>query len=188
MQLLRLKETWARSAYIIVVVAVVGITIYNPQFCHRLSIEVVPRVHNAIDNGSPDISSPYVWLSRKTVLLKRAGRVNYLNIPLVRVYRKPSHYSEGSLASYLSIKIMYLRRASMLAAGRTTGGAVRRLSSGKDVKFGVEGRELMLQGVDMLADAVQVRPGWAYHVGEGYNAFGVDLGDKLDIALPSCAD
>ena len=29
--------------------------------------------------------------------------------------------------------------------------------SGKDVRFGVEARALMLQGVDKLADAVQVR-------------------------------
>jgi len=29
--------------------------------------------------------------------------------------------------------------------------------SGKDVRFGVDARALMLQGVDKLADAVQVR-------------------------------
>lgn len=52
---------------------------------------------------------------------------------------------------------MYLRQASALAARRATAGSVRRLATGKDVKFGVEGRALMLQGVDMLADAVQVR-------------------------------
>lgn len=47
-----------------------------------------------------------------------------------------------------------------MAARRTAASAVvarRGLASGKDVKFGVEGRALMLQGVDMLADAVQVR-------------------------------
>lgn len=52
---------------------------------------------------------------------------------------------------------MYLRQASALAARRATAGSVRRLATGKDVKFGVEGRALMLQGVDKLADAVQVR-------------------------------
>lgn len=52
---------------------------------------------------------------------------------------------------------MYLRQASALAARRATAGSVRKLATGKDVKFGVEGRALMLQGVDMLADAVQVR-------------------------------
>ena len=31
-----------------------------------------------------------------------------------------------------------------------------RYASGKVVKFGVEGRALILQGVDLLADAVQV--------------------------------
>lgn len=35
----------------------------------------------------------------------------------------------------------------------------RRNASGKVVKFGVEGRALMLQGVDLLADAVQVTLG-----------------------------
>lgn len=33
----------------------------------------------------------------------------------------------------------------------------KRFASGKVVKFGVEGRALILQGVDLLADAVQVR-------------------------------
>ena len=32
----------------------------------------------------------------------------------------------------------------------------RTLASGKEIKFGVEGRAAMLKGVDMLADAVQV--------------------------------
>jgi len=34
-------------------------------------------------------------------------------------------------------------------------GAVRTMA--KDVQFGVEGRAAMLKGVDLLADAVQVR-------------------------------
>ena len=34
-----------------------------------------------------------------------------------------------------------------------------RAASGKVIKFGVEGRALMLQGVDQLADAVQVTLG-----------------------------
>jgi chaperonin GroEL len=38
-------------------------------------------------------------------------------------------------------------------------GASRVLSRGfaKDIKFGVDGRAAMLKGVDILADAVQVR-------------------------------
>jgi chaperonin GroEL len=36
---------------------------------------------------------------------------------------------------------------------------LKRYASGKVVKFGVEGRALMLQGVDLLADAVQVTLG-----------------------------
>jgi chaperonin GroEL len=34
-----------------------------------------------------------------------------------------------------------------------------RFASGKDVKFGIEGRQLMLDGVNKLADAVQVTLG-----------------------------
>lgn len=34
-------------------------------------------------------------------------------------------------------------------------GAVRHMS-GKEIKFGVEGRAAMLKGVELLADAVQV--------------------------------
>lgn len=33
------------------------------------------------------------------------------------------------------------------------------MSGGKDIKFGVEARALMLEGVDKLADAVQVTLG-----------------------------
>ena len=36
---------------------------------------------------------------------------------------------------------------------------LRKASTGKDVKFGVEGRALMLEGVNKLADAVQVTLG-----------------------------
>lgn len=32
-----------------------------------------------------------------------------------------------------------------------------RMMSGKEIKFGVDGRAAMLRGVDLLADAVQVR-------------------------------
>ena len=32
----------------------------------------------------------------------------------------------------------------------------RTMASGKEIKFGVDGRAAMLKGVDMLADAVQV--------------------------------
>ena len=41
-------------------------------------------------------------------------------------------------------------------ASRSVGG-VRSLS-GKDIKFGVDGRAAMLNGVNLLADAVQVSP------------------------------
>ena len=50
-----------------------------------------------------------------------------------------------------------------LSTLRPTGSATRvlrttvRNMSGKEVRFGVDARALMLQGVDKLADAVQVR-------------------------------
>lgn len=55
----------------------------------------------------------------------------------------------------------------MLSARKILTSATRRVNnnvqyrhaSGKIVKFGVEGRALMLQGVDLLADAVQVTLG-----------------------------
>ena len=52
---------------------------------------------------------------------------------------------------------MYRYSNIVLASARK--GAVRSMANGKVVKFGVEGRALMLQGVDMLADAVQVTLG-----------------------------
>lgn len=50
------------------------------------------------------------------------------------------------------------RNRSTLVRNFSKGFAARN-ASGKVVKFGVEGRALMLQGVDMLADAVQVTLG-----------------------------
>jgi chaperonin GroEL len=50
------------------------------------------------------------------------------------------------------------RNRSTLVRNFSRGFAARN-ASGKVVKFGVEGRALMLQGVDMLADAVQVTLG-----------------------------
>eukprot|EP01040_Poterioochromonas_malhamensis_P000260 gene260-272_t len=44
-------------------------------------------------------------------------------------------------------------------AFRNVNAISKRFASGKVVKFGVEGRALMLQGVDLLADAVQVTLG-----------------------------
>ena len=61
------------------------------------------------------------------------------------------------LLFYSPLTIMLVRskfvRASRLAL------QAQRQASGKVVKFGVEGRALMLQGVDLLADAVQVTLG-----------------------------
>lgn len=49
--------------------------------------------------------------------------------------------------------------SSKLSRAAKVSQVGKRLASGKVVKFGVEGRALMLQGVDMLADAVQVTLG-----------------------------
>ena len=48
--------------------------------------------------------------------------------------------------------------ASASSASARAGGAIRHMS-GKEIKFGVEGRAAMLKGVDLLADAVQVTLG-----------------------------
>merc|ERR1719460_2586744 len=50
-----------------------------------------------------------------------------------------------------------MMRASKIATRVSTG--VRGYATGKDIRFGVEARALMLQGVDKLADAVQVTLG-----------------------------
>lgn len=50
-------------------------------------------------------------------------------------------------------------RTSRAFNGSRIFNRIQRNASGKVVKFGVEGRALMLQGVDMLADAVQVTLG-----------------------------
>merc|ERR1719453_1210132 len=50
-----------------------------------------------------------------------------------------------------------MMRASKIATRVSTG--VRGMATGKDIKFGVDARALMLQGVDKLADAVQVTLG-----------------------------
>ena len=47
----------------------------------------------------------------------------------------------------------------LYASAKLAKNVTTRSASGKVVKFGVEGRALMLQGVDMLADAVQVTLG-----------------------------
>lgn len=46
-------------------------------------------------------------------------------------------------------------RVASRAAPRSIGAT--RFFGAKDIKFGVEGRAAMLRGVDLLADAVQVR-------------------------------
>ncbi len=60
-----------------------------------------------------------------------------------------------------------LRRAAALATTTSTSaknnvsakllGATRTMAGGKEIRFGVEGRAAMLRGVDLMADAVQVR-------------------------------
>ena len=54
---------------------------------------------------------------------------------------------------------MFLSKTRLSGLDRVSNRLFNRHASGKVVKFGVEGRALMLQGVDMLADAVQVTLG-----------------------------
>ena len=59
---------------------------------------------------------------------------------------------------FYSPHTIMLVRSKFVRASRLALQAQRQ-ASGKVVKFGVEGRALMLQGVDLLADAVQVTLG-----------------------------
>ena len=54
--------------------------------------------------------------------------------------------------------MLSIARKQSLRAARA-GVQARMMSGGKDIKFGVDARALMLQGVDKLADAVQVTLG-----------------------------
>ena len=47
--------------------------------------------------------------------------------------------------------------AKNVVASKILGGSTRGMAAGKEIRFGVEGRAAMLRGVDLLADAVQVR-------------------------------
>ena len=51
-----------------------------------------------------------------------------------------------------------VRQAGGLSSRRVTSMGATRAMSGKEIKFGVEGRAAMLKGVDTLANAVQVSP------------------------------
>ena len=82
-------------------------------------------------------------------------------IPSVHQLHDPSRSATAipCAASHVSLP----HTSTRLSTLRPTGSAARvlrtsvRNMSGKDVRFGVEARALMLQGVDKLADAVQVR-------------------------------
>jgi len=50
-------------------------------------------------------------------------------------------------------------RGRVSNVARNASKGLRMMSGGKDIKFGVEARALMLEGVDKLADAVQVTLG-----------------------------
>ena len=49
-----------------------------------------------------------------------------------------------------------LRNTTTQAKNVLLGGSTRTMATGKEIRFGVEGRAAMLRGVDLLADAVQV--------------------------------
>lgn len=59
----------------------------------------------------------------------------------------------------LSKSVRQSFNAARAQVSRTPGGQSVRLASGKVLKFGVDGRALMLEGVNALADAVQVTLG-----------------------------
>ena len=96
---------------------------------------------------------------------------NQTCIPPVHQLHDPSR-SAASIpcaASHASLP----HTSTRLSTLRPTGSAARvlrtsvRNMSGKDVRFGVDARALMLQGVDKLADAVQVRRRTPHHTCPG---------------------
>lgn len=86
-------------------------------------------------------------------LQKPSAKLGIRTLPVVIIAR----YSTNNLLSLASVR-MIGRNRSLVVRNFTKSFATRN-ASGKVVKFGVEGRALMLQGVDMLADAVQVTLG-----------------------------
>lgn len=58
-----------------------------------------------------------------------------------------------------------LRNATAKNVASKLVGSTRGMAAGKEIRFGVEGRAAMLRGVDMLADAVQVRHFWMDRLG-----------------------
>jgi hypothetical protein len=53
--------------------------------------------------------------------------------------------------------ISSVSRSTRSSAASKLMGSTRSMAAGKEIRFGVEGRAAMLRGVDLLADAVQVR-------------------------------
>ena len=80
--------------------------------------------------------------------LKNEGEKRLFRIP----FRDHSFAQFAKPHKNTTWKIMF----SVARFSRPAASVLRRNASGKSVKFGVEGRALMLQGVDLLADAVQV--------------------------------
>lgn len=86
-------------------------------------------------------------------LQKPSAKLGITTLFVVVIARESTNY----LLSLASVR-MIGRNRSLVVRNFTKSFATRN-ASGKVVKFGVEGRALMLQGVDMLADAVQVTLG-----------------------------
>jgi hypothetical protein len=68
------------------------------------------------------------------------------------------HPTFTSLLSYKHKNIEIMKAITTKSARLTTLGrsTTRSMASGKEIRFGVQGRAAMLRGVDLLADAVQV--------------------------------
>lgn len=91
---------------------------------------------------------------------KRKYRFSFSSI--ARTCKATNLMPQHSLLSILAIKQETMIRSALRSSktlshlGSRQNGSIR-LMSGKEIKFGVEGRAAMLKGVDTLADAVQVR-------------------------------
>ncbi|EJK53596.1 hypothetical protein THAOC_26936, partial [Thalassiosira oceanica] len=73
------------------------------------------------------------------------------------LYSSQNHSRSTRTMSALNSSSSLLRRACQSARSGLLSGQTRGMAGGKEIRFGVEGRAAMLKGVDMLADAVQVR-------------------------------
>ena len=105
---------------------------------------------------------------RQTISLLLISHIGSFHSSALAQYYHTTYFSSSAFRKQLySTMSTPLRRAAALATTTSTSaknnvsakllGATRTMAGGKEIRFGVEGRAAMLRGVDLMADAVQVR-------------------------------